>query len=176
MEDSRPLTLYAALLRAFTTASVPGEPHQCLTEDPQKAANIAARVTEAFIKEAGVRACASERRRCISLLRAEVTIQRVIGAEVPGPDAEEAAARAAACELALGLLESRADGLAVGEGGAEAEVRADERRRVAGILRDRSAEMVRADRHYGATVARRLANEIDPLGPVMGAPASGGTT
>jgi hypothetical protein len=104
-KDTPPLTLHAALLRAFHVATVTDEPYRRLTEDSQKAADIAARIAEAFIEEART----LERARCAALLR----------------------------------------GLAAGA--------------------RRNGETV------AATAMARLASEIDPLGPVMGAPAAGGT-
>jgi hypothetical protein len=105
-KDAPPLTLHAALLRALHVATVTGEPYRRLTEDSQKAADIAARIAETFIEEAR----AGERARCAALLR----------------------------------------GLAAGA--------------------RRNGEAV------AATAMARLANEIDPLGSVMGAPAAGGIT
>ena len=180
MTVPEPLTLHAALLRAFTTASAPGEPHQCLTENPQKAADIAARVTEAYVAAAEVRARGDERRRCISLLRTEAAVQRVIAAGLSGPRAEQAAAEAASYEAAIGVLTSRMHGLAAGPGengaGSEAAIRADERKRCVVFLRGWSASARQRGELVASTTASWLANELDPLGPVMGAPAAGGTT
>lgn len=106
MTAPQPLTLHAALLRAFHTASVTGEPHQRLVEDSQKAADIAARVVGPFIDEARTAA----RKECVMFLRGWSASARQRG------------------------------------------------------------ELI------AANTAAWLANEIDPLGPVMGAPASGGTT
>ena len=85
MTVPEPLTLHAALLRAFTTASVPGEPHQCLTENPQKAADIAARVTEAYVAAAEVRAWAMNGDGVSASCAQRRTVQRVIAAGHPAP-------------------------------------------------------------------------------------------
>ena len=55
------------------------------------------------------------------------------------------------------------------------EVRAGERARCAALLRGLAAGARRNGEAVAAVAMARLANEIDPLGPVMGAPASGGT-
>ena len=51
-----------------------------------------------------------------------------------------------------------------------------ERARCAALLRGLAAGARRNGELVAATAMARLANEIDPLGPVMGAPAAGGTT
>ncbi len=170
-----PLTLHAELKRAFRDAKVPGSLAAPLAVGPEAAADIAARIAGPFIKQAR----ADERQQCISFLRTEVTVQRVIALEASGPAAEEAAAEAAAYEAAIGLLTSRMHGLAIGQGeesaDPEAAARADERRLCATRLRDWAATARQRREHVAATTAAWLANEIDPLGPVQGAPASGGT-
>ncbi len=71
-----PLTLYAALVRAFHAATLPDEPYRRLTEeDTQKAADIALRIAEAYIAEAR----ADERQRCAAVLRDQVAVLRTRG-------------------------------------------------------------------------------------------------
>ena len=57
-----------------------------------------------------------------------------------------------------------------------AEARAEERARCAALLRGLAAGARRNGEVVAAVAMARLANEFDPLGPVMGAPAAGGTT
>jgi prevent-host-death family protein len=56
------------------------------------------------------------------------------------------------------------------------EARTTERKRIAAFLRDEAAGMRRRGELLSAYTAEWMAGEIDPLGPVMGAPAAGGTT
>jgi hypothetical protein len=58
-----PLTLRAALVRKF--AITPATPARVVTEYPELAAELAARIAEAFIEQARE----AERRRCAALLR-----------------------------------------------------------------------------------------------------------
>ena len=117
---------------------------------------------------------------CISFLRTEATVQRIIAAELSGPRAEQATAEAVSYEAAIGVLTSRMHGLAAGPEGngtdPEDAIRADERRRSAMFLRGWAASARQRGELIAANTAQWLANEIDPLGPVMGAPAAGGTT
>ena len=55
-----------------------------------------------------------------------------------------------------------------------AEARAEERARCAALLRGLAAGARRNGEVVSATAMARLANELDPLGPVMGASAAGG--
>jgi len=171
----QPLTLHAALKRAFLTARVPGSLATALVADPEEAAAIAERVAKAFIGQAR----AGERKRCIAFLRSEAA-RRDAAAETGTPEAEVYAADSASFAIAASLLTVWADGLATGSGeegaGIEAQARADERRLCAMRLRDWAAWARQRGEHVAATTAAYLANEIDPLGPVRGAPASGGAS
>ena len=124
---------------------------------------------------------ADERKKCIAFLHREADRR----AEMSGPEAEVFASDSASFATAAGLLAVWAavvvtNDLAAGPGdeGAdvEAEIRGDERKKCAAVLRDRAATMRRRGETTAAITASWLANEIDPLGPVMGAPAAGGTT
>jgi len=175
----QPLTLHAALRRAFRDARAPGSLATALTVDPEAAACVAERVAKTFIAEAEAAARAGERKRCIAFLRSEEG-RRDAAAETGSPEAEVYAADSASFAIAASLLTVWADGLAAGSGeegaGIEAEARADERRLCAMRLRDWAAGARQRREHVAATTAAWLANEIDPLGPVRGAPAAGGTT
>ena len=117
---------------------------------------------------------------CISFLRTEATVQRIIATEMSGPEAEAAAYEAVSYEAAIGALTSRMHGLAAGPGeentDPEDAVRADERKRIVMFLRGWAASARQRGELVASTTAAWLANELDPLGPVMGAPAAGGTT
>ena len=175
MTAPEPPTLHAELRRAFRDAKAPGSLATALTVDPEAAACVAERVAKAFIEQAR----AGERRRCIAFLRSEAA-RRDAAAETGSPEAEVYAADSASFAIAASLLTVWADGLAAGSGeegaGIEAEARADERRLCAMRLRDWAAGARQRREHVAATTAAWLANEIDPLGPVRGAPAAGGTT
>ena len=117
---------------------------------------------------------------CISFLRTEATVQRIIATEMSGPEAEAAAYEAVSYEAAIGVLTTRMHGLAADPGerdaDPEAAIRTDERKRCVMFLRGWSASARQRGEIVASATAAWLANELDPLGPVMGAPAAGGTT
>ena len=109
------------------------------------------------VQAAIAEARAQERARCIAFLR---------GGPFP---------------TAATLLAVWAEGLAAGPPGAEgadieARIRADERRGCAAALRDQAAVMRQRGELIASSTASYLSGLIDPLGPVMGAPAAGGFT
>ena len=124
---------------------------------------------------------ADERQRFIAFLRRESGRRDVASLEMNDPDeAELFASDAASFATAAGLLAVAAAVWATSpeEEGAdiEAGIRADERAKCAGVLRDQAAVMSRRGELIASTTASYLSGLIDPLGPVMGAPAAGGTT
>ena len=126
------------------------------------------------VRAAIAEARADERQQCIAFLRREADRR----AEVSGPEAEVFASDSAAFATAAGLLTVCAAAWAVNpreeDADIETQIRADERRKCAILLRDQAALMSRRGELIASTTASYLSGYIDPLGPVMGTPATGG--
>lgn len=156
-EASPPLPpLRDALLRAFRDAKVPDSIAFPLVRDPGAAADLAVKVTEPFMAERD-----EAWRDTIATAINDIAIPAAVELTVTGRIAE-----------------------------IEAKVRADERGRCAVILRAEASRrretaegLIRVldaagarMSHVEARVLREAANLLDPLGPLQGAHAAGGTS